>query len=233
MFLYDKKDKQIDIYSFEADKMALIDYRKRVIDKQNFNELFYSFETTSNTIKDRFLGAEELDVRILEHQDKTYDASDWWSQLKQEKAPSKSNRIIQEELIRKYINGDFSQSIPTRIFIPDEGVDCYLKSYLVTSKPSSIYSNVEKRSYYRLENIISLPNNLCALHLLENGKFSNILSTWLYYDEPLQFFSAEQVDSVSEEEMKKMFTYGLLNGTYSDTLENVDNTQKILKRLKR
>lgn len=233
MFLYEKKNKQIDIYSFEADKMALIDYRKRVIEKQNSNDLFYSFETTSDTIKDRFLRAEELDIRFLEHHDETCDASDWWSQLKQEKASSKSNQIIQEELIRKYINGDFSQIIPTRTFIPDEGVDCYLKSYLVTSKPSSVYSNVEKRSYYRLENIISLPNNLCALHLLENGKFSNILGTWLYYDEPLEFFSAEQVDSVSEEEMKKMFTCGLLDGTYDDMLEKVDTTQKILKRIKR
>lgn len=228
MLLYENHGKKIDVYSFIPDEKALIDYRRENINKQNIDDLFYCFETTNETIKNRFVNADELDTRFLEHNSK-----DWWAEIKQQRFMSKSKELIQKEILEKYINGEFSQVIPTRTFISDGGTDCYLKNYLTTGNPTSTYSNIEKRNIYTIENLISLPNNLCALQLLLNGEFSKILGSWLDYSEPIQFFQAIKESEINSDELKKILMFNLVNMTYDEVNNKIETTTKILQKVKK
>lgn len=233
MFLYEKREKEIDVYSFLADKKALIEYKKKILENQDIYKLFYSLETTNENIKNRFIEADELNIRFLNHEYKTQNMSDWWSELKCEKSFSKSKQNTYEKLLERYINGEFFNIIPTRTFKVEDGVDSYINNFLCTSKPKRIYSNIEKRSYYRFENIIDLPKELCALQLLENGEFSKLLSTKLSYEDLLKLFSIKQVGSVNIQKLQKMFAFELLPGTYEDTMMKVDITGHVLKKVKK
>lgn len=226
MFLYKSNGEKIDVYSLKPDERALIEYRRENIGKQNIDELFYYFETTNKTIKNRFVNAEELDSRFLEH-----NSEDWWAEIKQQRSMSIAKELIQKEILEKYINGEFSQVVPTRTFIPDGGTDCYLKNYLVTEEPNIVYSNIGK--IYIIENLISLPNNLCALQLLLNGKFSSILGTWLDYSEPIQFFEAIKETEISSDELKKISQLDLVDETYDKIKDKIEITTKILQKVKK
>ncbi len=228
MLLYESNGKKIDVYSFMPDERTLIEYRRENIRKQNIDELFYYFETTNETIINRFVNAEDLDTRFLEH-----NSEDWWSEIKQQRFIPKSKELIQQEILEKYIKGEFSQVIPTRTFIPDDGTDCYLKNYLATGNPTSTYSNIEKRIIYTIENLISLPNNLCALQLLLNGEFSKILGSWLDYSEPIQFFQAIKEAEISSDELKKILLFNLVNETYDEVKNKIETTTEILQKVKK
>ena len=230
MILYENNEakKRIDVYTLKPDEKALIEYRRENIEKQNIDELFYCFETTNETIKRRFLNAEELDTRFLEH-----NSEDWWSEIRQQGSMPKSKELIQKEILEKYINGEFSKVVPTRTFIPDEGTDCYLKNYLVTGAPTSTYSNIEKRNIYTIENLISLPNNLCALQLLLNGRFSEILGTWLDYSEPIQFFQAIKETEINIDELKTILQFNLVDKTYDEVKRKIETTETILQKVKK
>lgn len=228
MLLYESNGEKIDVYSFMPDERALIEYRKENIEKQNIDELFYCFETTNETIKNHFVNADELDTRFLEH-----NSEDWWAEIKQQRFMPKSEELIQKEILEKYINGEFSQVIPTRTFIPDGGTDCYLKNYLVTGEQTITYSNIEKRNIYTIKNLISLPNNLCALQLLLNGEFSKILGTWLDYSEPIQFFQAIKETEISNDQLKKIINVRLIDETYDEVKNKIETTTKILQKVKK
>lgn len=238
MYLYDKKGNNIDIYSFEPTKKDLVEYRARLLQQKDPKDLFYKFETTSKTITNRFLNGDELDFHSIQKEDKSSDCSDWWAQLGKDTYdctyPYKSKKVEQQELIQKYINGDFSTIIPTRIFefIPQDDSADYINNFLVTTPPTEIYSNVEKRKYYSLENIIDLPTKLCTLQLLQNGRFKQVLYNNLDFQEQLELFKIKRLNTVSVKEMEKMFKYGLLTGTYDEVLKNISDTQKILARKK-
>ena len=228
MFLYESNGEKIYVYSFIPDEEALIKYRRESIEKQDIDELFYCFETTSETIKERFVNADELDTRFLEH-----NSEEWWAEINQQKFMPKSKKLIQKEILEKYIQGEFSQVIPTRTFIPDGGTDCFLKNYLVTEKDTRTYSNIEKRNIYTIENLISLPNNLCALQLLLNGEFSKILGTYLDYSEPIQFFKAIKETEVSRDQLEKIINAKLVNGTYDEVKNKIETTTKVLQKVKK
>lgn len=226
MLLYENNGHKVDVYSFVPDEKALVDYRRDNIKK--YNNLFYCFETTSETIKNRFESADELDTRFLEH-----SSEEWWSEIKQQKFLPKSKELQQQEILEKYINGEFSKIIPTRTFIPDGGTDCFLKNYLVTGTATCTYSNIEQKNIYTLENLLSLPNNLCALQLLLNGEFSKILGTWLDYSEPIKFFKAIKESEVSSDELKRIIDLGLVDETYEKVKNKINTTTKILQKVKK
>ncbi len=231
MNLFERNGNLIDIYSFEGDKEALIEYRKKILSNMNIYDMFYSFETTNETIKDRFLKADELDIRFLEHNDIERIDCNWWSELKREEIDSFSKKTVCEELIRSYINGDYSKVAPTRTFIPEDGLDISINNFLVTKKPYKFFSN--EKLFYRFENIIDLPGNLCALQLLETGNFSQLVNSWLVFSEQLKLFKIKQISSIKTEDMRNMYNSGLLEGKYEDAMNRIATTQRILSKTRK
>lgn len=47
MLIYDKKDTEIDVYSIESNTEKIKDYKKRIIDSLDVDELFYKLTTNS------------------------------------------------------------------------------------------------------------------------------------------------------------------------------------------
>ncbi len=233
MLLYENNGKKIDVYTFTPNETALTQYRKEEIEKIDLDDLFYCFETTNNTIKERFLATDELDIRFTEHKENSTPEEDWWAEITHQKSVARSQRLNQKEILDKYINGAFSKVLPTITFIPDEGVDCYLDNYLVTGEATSISSNLEKKTIYRIENIIKLPKNLCTLQLLLNGEFAKILSTWFDYVELLRFFNVVKETEINQDQLKKITHFGLVNETYDQIQRKIDTTAIILQHIKK
>lgn len=231
MFLYDKKDDTIDTYSIKADKDALIRYRRSILENIDINEIFYTVETNNFDIINRVITEQKLDITFLEPAWKSKNPSDYWLQFRQEKSSSEFKLGIYKEVLFKYICGEFSKLSLTRGFIPVEGLDDCIGSFLVTNNPASVYTSVDRKSYYRIENILNLPNELCTLQLLENGELLQLIATMLNYDEPLKCFSALEIIETNIEDIKIMFDSGLLQGTYKNFIDKVDAIQKVLKRL--
>lgn len=229
MYLYEQKGKVIDVYSFESKKQDLIEYRERLLSNEDREDLFYQFETTNQEIRNKFKYEEEIDISFLDHKD--LDVTDWWSEIRKEIATGKTQQIEQEELLKRYINGEFAQTLPIRTFALYKGVSWYLRNLLVTSKEQCIYSNIEKRNYYRFNSLINLPDKLCALQLLENGEFSQILDTQLDYEEPLKLFNIEKISSINASQVERMFTFGLLEENYDKVMQKVKTTQEILHKM--
>ncbi len=237
MNLYEKNENRINIYSFEPIRSDMARYKEKVLKETDNNNLFYRFETTSETIQKRFLNGYEIDINTIQKDDNSKDFSDWWAQLGNDTYrdidPFKTKKIEQQEIIKKYINGEYSDVTPTRILnYLKYSTTYYQNVFLVTAQPSSIYSSIEKRTYYKLENIINLPVELAILQLLEKGMFSQVLGSYLNIKDQLKLFKIELLDSVSIKEMNKMFDYGILTDAYSEAMQNVSNTQKILEKLK-
>ena len=232
MILYEnnKAEKRIDVYTLKPNEKALIEYRRKNIEKQNIDELFYCFETTNKKIKELFVNA-ELDTRSLE-----LNSEDWWSEITQQRFVPKSKELVQREILEKYVNGDFSSVVPTRIrtFKPDGGIQGRFQNFLVTGDPISAYSNIEKGNIYTIENLIGLSNDLCALQLLLNGRFSEIIHTGLDFSEPIQFFQAIKETEINIDELEKMMSSKLIDTDYGlRMMRKITETESILKKVKK
>ncbi len=229
MYLYEHNGKHIDVYAFISDEKSLIEYREENIKKQNIDELFYCFTTTNERLKQCFVNADDFDIRYLE-----LDFDNWWVDIKGQRATSETKELIQKEILERYINGKFSQVIPTRTFIPTDGNDCYFDNYLVTEQPTNTYSSIEKKKVYKIDDLLSLPDNLCALQLLLNGEFARILRTNLDYSEPLQFFKVIKEAEISLDNLKQIINYKLMNETYNDEVEyKIDTASTILQKVRK
>jgi hypothetical protein len=229
MFLYEKKESAVNVYSLEAKKDALKEYRKQILVKEKLNELFWLLEIDSKNILDRFIREDEIDIGFLRENDNN---SSWWSNFQPQDSKNatltKTKEILYQGIVNKYINGELADKDITIAFIPDGGVDCYLGSYMQIDNPITIDST-ESKKYYRLENIMKLPTELLVLHLLETGKFDAILRYGFDFNKQISLFEIDKVDSIDYEEINKMINFGLLNNARK--IENTINvTEKILKK---
>lgn len=233
MLLYENNGTKVDVYTLEPNcKEDLTKYRKQEIEKLDHDDLFYCFETNNGTIMKRFLDADELDVRFLAHEE-CNASEDWWSEIKKQKPVTRSEKFVQQEILEDYIDGYFSHVLPTRTFISSGGADCYLDNYLATGESTMIDSRFEKNTIYRIENMIKLPNNLCALQLLLHGEFSRILASGLDYVQALNYFKAVKETEIDLDQLKSVVRTGLVSETYVQIERKIDTTAKILQNVKK
>ncbi len=106
---------------------------------------------------DRFCNGEILNISFLNSNN-----NDLYSKIE-----NRQTKAYQKQLLEKYINGDYTNVLPTQTFIPDGEVDCRLKSYLKTGFYKKI--QIGQKIIYTLDNIIGLSDDLCDLQLLLNG----------------------------------------------------------------
>jgi acyl-CoA-binding protein len=97
------------------------------------------------------------------------------------------------------------------------------------------------RINYLFENLLRLPNNLCALQLFEIGEFVSILCARLDYDELLELFSFKQVDTMDIAELEKTCKYNLVEkykfnlaqGDYNFLMHYIDRSKEIVEKVKK
>lgn len=223
MFLYDKKEKSLDVYSFVEDSQAIREYRQskileiperdRVVVAESYSQdmseiplfEFYAEQFDINTIPMEYVNSQEKNLR--------------YHLLKKGKT-SKRNRDI---LLDKFYSGELTDRNIARIQDLDK-----IRYYLLYEKTykAQAYDNRLKR----MKNIIELPESLYLLQMLEQEKFSLLEDKDIL--EQLSLFSLTHLDELGLSEIKRMADCGLTNNSYEQIIGKASNDAHVLNLIK-
>lgn len=226
MNLYEKNNNKVDVYTLIPIEDRIKEYKRAQLEKEDIDSLFYYMETDNLTIVKRFCSGDVLDISFLNSND-----TDLYSKIE-----NRQTNAYQKQLLEKYINGDYTNVLPTQTHIIDGEVDCRLKSYLKTD----FYEKIQlgQKIIYTLDNIIRLSHDLCDLQLLLNGNISqfNYFNMWKSeseHDELLRLFKVSKDYSIDLEELLKIAKSDLISES-PDRIELEINTKsKLLSRIKK
>ncbi len=243
MYIYDKKDDSIVLYTIEAKKEELKRYKRKIIEANDADLLYYLI-TTVVTTKDRFVNSEELaisdivygpewtipgriqsnlrkcggtkNIAYLKELCLRFHAIGW--------PPDREDECEEQiNLIEQYINGDFD-NIPLIRIIEENNHDFYL---LRTEAAKTIMYG----SFWVIDNIIKLPRSLQILQLLLQGKYEKINEAEI--TDQLKLFNINYYDSVKLNNIRDMHITESANDSYESILEKVSSGSRILQKYKK
>lgn len=232
MLIYDKKDTEIDIYSIYANEEKIKDYKKRIIDSLDEDELFYSLTTNSSNIVSKI---ENNSYQPLIYSNSVFIDNRGWLKLIPMKDTFSYGPQRQKEIIEKYIEGKYDNlDVKSMIERTSKGDSTYkshslllIENFLDTRNTIAGIRVV----VFKTKNVIDLPNNLYLLYLLQHGEYEKLLSKNI--DEQLSLFDIEYLKSVSIMDIKEMLETGLISETLFDAVSKVNIGSKILRKIKR
>ncbi|MBO5096023.1 MAG: hypothetical protein J6B98_04035 [Bacilli bacterium] len=224
MFLYDKKENSIDVYSFNGNTEAMIAYRQKEMlqipekDRVVVAES-YSYDMGEAPLFEQY--AEHFDTKIIPMEYANLKKDCFRYHFLVSNITSKRNKNI---LLDSYYSGQLSDRNVARI------QDINKLRYFLLSKviyDAEIYDNRKKI----LKDIIELPESLYLLQMLEQGKFS--LLTDKDITEQLDLFSLAHIDEISFEELRKMDACGISRNTFEEIIAKSENDEYVLKLIKK
>lgn len=225
MNLYEKINNKVDVYTLIPIEDRIKEYKRAQLEKEDINSLFYYMETNNEIIMNRFCNGDVLDISFLNSNN-----NDLYSKIE-----NRQTNAYQKQLLEKYINGDYTNVLPTQTDIFDGEVDCRLKSYLKTDFYKKI--QIGQEIIYTLDNIIRLSNDLCDLQLLLNGNISqfNYFNMWKSeseHDELLRLFKVSKNYSIDLEELLKIAKSDLISESPDRIELDINTKSKLLRRIK-
>lgn len=222
MLIYDKKDTEIDVYSIEANTEKIKDYKKRIIDSLDVDELFYKLTTNSSNIVSKI---KNNSYQPLIYSNGAFMDNRGWLKLIQMKDTFSYDPQRRKEIIEKYIEGEYDnldiKSIIERIF---KGGSIYKNhSLLLVENFSSTRNTIGdfREVLFEYNNVVDLPKKLYLLYLLQHGEYGRLISEDI--TEQLSLFDINYLKSVSMSDIKEMIDTGL----FSDTLLDIDKKSNI------
>ncbi len=233
MLLYNKRESEIDIYHMEEKEEELKKYRKKLL--KEHAPIFYELRTNSEDPMKRLFNRDEVDIRFI-----SYNTPLQWSFLEvNDKSKTKKKKVmpsdyeprrIQKNMIKKYINGEYSTLKPTRVFefISEDDLDCTIYHFL---KPDCATTITKKQELWQIENMLDLPEKLYLLQLLQLGNFEKLISKDI--EKQLQLFDIDYWKSVKISDVSVMLETGLVNGTVADVMKKVETSSKILQKVRK
>ena len=188
MYILDKNNGGIDLYTITAKKEELKEYRKNIINAQKDKLFYYILSKDSRVLKD-FTSLEEFDLNNISYNKKlasfindliNYDGSSY-------------NRMIHQyidgaNITNDYLNGLKDNNIPIKVISANE--EFY---YLVPKIGQIDYNN------FILRQVMKLPKELYLLHLLLLGKYEKLASEPTL--EQLKLFNIEYIKTITIEEL--------------------------------
>lgn len=228
MLLYEKNGEKIDVYTFTSDKEKMVSYKKNCIE-QSEAEKFIGLETVDLEVINAFKTGGVMDCdKIFKRE---YGKVANWVAMNWEPEKTKSELLAHREILKNYIDGMYSEVVPTTLVdeveYPDGG---FVASYLPVKAPEVVYSSTDNGVIYGIKNVIKLPAKLCALQLLLTGNFEELLNCrflFEYREDPIQLFQIEKNAELSMDSVHKLFEQD------RDNLEGrIETTSKIIQKVK-
>ena len=233
MFLYDKKRKSLDVYDFTANKDDLVDYRMTQMEQIPETERIFVAEThvgpygdsplfegyTGKTFNDQVLSASYADNDSEER--KKGDAYRYYHVLRSDNISKRNNEI----LLDCYELGHLTDKSVVQIQYSE-----IMKYYLLKRTIYDFVVSDDYGKYYKMEDIIQLPESLYLLQLLEQGRFTSLDGKDI--SQQLALYTLSKINEVSMEELQKMDTCGITQDAYSRTIKKSKNDAHILKLIK-
>ena len=245
MYIYDKKDDNIVLYTIEAKKEALREYKRKILEA-NDKDLLYHLITNSAEAIEKFINSSELSINDL---DFFTPASSSNSSISSSFNPisGTSNIANIENKVAHYFNNSasfkayiYNDYIYTlKKYIEGKFDDYSLKKvtdkkehyfYLLRTENFDLIDCYQDDSYYIINDIIKLPRDLQILQLLLQGRYSEIGSL---LPEQLKLFNIKYCKSIKISDIEDLYAIGLISGKFEDTMRKVSSSSRILQKYKK
>lgn len=218
MFLYDKKDKTIDVFTLTHNPQEIRNYKIEQMEKiPAHKRALFTEEIVSNCKSIPVLFAKDLYSEVID--------------ISELRGPNKSllyNTDMEDvaDLLEWFYQSEYTQ---------DKQVarvsDFKMLKYLLIA--GNYFSSREEngKTILKVEDIIQIPKSLYLLQMLQQEKFSAISNEDI--SEQLSLFNCSYVNNINLDEVQKMDECGITENAYSKIINKANNDKHILKLLKK
>lgn len=222
MFLYDKKDKSVDVFTltynaeemrnYKMEQMKKIPANKRgLFTKEIITSLPYFRDPFIPILLKKDLYSEEISISELIGTNKSLNYN------------IDHNDVV--DLLEWFYSEKYSDRPVARV------LDLKNLRYLLVASSYVTYQEENDKVIAKIEDIIEIPKSLYLLQLLQQQKFSSISDEDI--SEQLDLFKFSYIDNVSIDELKKMDACGITKDSYSKIINKANNDKQLLKLLKK
>lgn len=227
MYLYEKDDNKIKVYSMEPNIDKIFDYKNKEISKIHLKDRTLKFVTNKpikNIEKTTYINNLVIDLpkKELEYNKRKFFRTEYHEM--------RNDRLyIINGIIEGYKERVSNDSNIIRVFDYDNKLHMlkYIKYLLVGQE---YIKKSEDKNIFELTNVINIPESLYLLEMLCRGNFDMIRDKNV--QEQLKLFDISYVDEIHVDEFKKAKNYELLQDGYEKIINNAEETNKIFKLIR-
>lgn len=231
MLIYDRKGNSIDIYTMNPKVEEVKRYRKSVIRRHKTEIMFYTLRTNCKDTIANFNEGGEIDIKLLNYDKDTIIEVSPWSSLESLGNLEPSEVETQQEIIERYIEGEYDSVNPVKTFDYNCKDDIFTElNRLLKTESEKIVTKNSQGNIWEIKNIINLPKSLYLLQLLQQGKYGRLISENI--TRQLSLFDIEYLKSVNIMDIKDMIETGLVSGTLFEAVSKANIGSKILQKRK-
>lgn len=219
MYLHDKNNEQINIYSLIPNKKKIYEYKKEKMEKIPFEKRVFTAKTNDYHCLE-ILRDYIWDIDLQNEKSKLYGECAYHKLI----SYNTLNKIEKQEiLLEKYYNNDMTHS--GKIFKIYRSRKNYDINNLLLCEPyykEEIYSE----GVYSMEDIINIPDSLYNFEMFDRKKFNLIKHE--NFEELLKLYDINLMTTFNINDAEKIYSFEIKH----EDLVNLDNSKKILKFIK-
>lgn len=227
MYLFTRNKGMIDVYKVSKDPELLKKYRQKILNKYQDQPIFYTLKTNVSGTVSEFKDSPSIDIESISYTKEAPAKKQYYSKLLESDSFDESTLIKQREVLNKYLNGECSDLIPSKVYRYDYQLRDDIELYYFIKPEHEIR---EPREWI-FNNVIRLPRELFLLQLLELDSINRIPSAD-ELDEQLTCFTKEKIGSASMSELKLLIDTDLIRQSIGSVHERLDTDTAILEKIK-
>lgn len=227
MYLFTRNKGMIDVYKVNKDPELLKKYRQKILNKYQDQPIFYTLKTNVSGTVSEFKDSPSIDIESISYTKEAPAKKQYYSKLLESDSFDESTLVKQREVLNKYLNGEYSELIPSKVYRYDYQLRDDIELYYFIKPEHEIR---EPREWI-FNNVIRLPRELFLLQLLEIDSINRIPSAD-ELDEQLTCFTKEKIGSASMSELKLLIDTDLIRQSIGSVHERLDTDTAILERIK-
>ena len=231
MYLYNKDNNMIEVYSVNYSYDELDKFRKEEMQKIPLDKRFYYAITKCNPILERPI--ETIKWRNLECGDSYYGDQSYHSISNYNLDEEEMNR--QYRLLQEFYNESNSFNPTVKVIIDEDSkiihdIEEDYRYFILTQKEyvKRLYPN----DGYILPDILSVTKPLFLLQLFESRQFNRLKDENIDFLSSLLQVSDEPVEKISIEYLKRLENLGVYS-TFSEQMSKICESQNFFQKLKR
>lgn len=237
MYLYDKNDDKIEVYSMEPNKEKIYKFKKDQMESMPVDERILKAVTNGRPVLEKFYS----DYECVYYNHVYYERKEIFKKVFHNLTPyilTNNELIRQEKILEKYYqypNAFLGEKLITLEMYINANQYKAIK-YLLLTKRNYDYTN-GKSDFKIMDDIILLNKKLYLLELILRGEFERInkeeiedfLEQFSLFD-----FSNKPIKTLDINELKKADEINLCNHSLENqALIRVEKSQKVLKYIKK
>lgn len=257
MFLYEKEKEEIYVYGLNLNSEKTTSYKKSEL--QNFDTHFFVAEADAKSPNKVLENNDEINFRDLNIKNSSINSMFIRSGIVayDNKFHSFRKDTVNKSILDNFYLGIYDNTRIVTVYkkimpqFTDELLDMnsfngYCMEGIINNREISnekqiihyllitgTYELERLSSHVVMKNIISIPKSLYLLLLLNKGKLNKIGDENIDQQLSLFDFSIYPISIIPIEHLEKAFKYGLIDGNMDDINQKLEDSQKILKILRK